>query len=191
VFTQRILVAEDKYLVAEDCAKELQEHGLDIIGPTGSLREALAAAKSTFLSGAMLDVDLRGQKIYRVADVLVDRNIPFVFYTGYLKTVLPGRFASISYFEKPSMQRAAISELLNRLKAGTSKLVPVVAQLLSSPDAAVSEQPLAPHTINRAAKYAQQNTVDPLSGVHAGINSRALLVRTYINRALSEAMHLH
>jgi hypothetical protein len=79
------------------------------------LQEALAAAKAGTMSGAIVDSDLRGQKAYRVADVLVSRKIPFVFYTGYPKVALPDRFASIPCFEKPLMQHAAVCELLNRL----------------------------------------------------------------------------
>jgi ActR/RegA family two-component response regulator len=112
---QRILIVEDEYFIADDCAKEVQAHGLGVVGPIPSLNEALTAAKTSTLGGAIVDSNLRGKKAYRVADVLVSRNIPFVFYTGYPKVSLPNRFASIPCFEKPLMQHAAIRELLNRL----------------------------------------------------------------------------
>jgi hypothetical protein len=73
------------------------------------------------MSGAIVDSDLRGQKAYRVADVLVSRRIPFVFYTGYPKVSLPDRFASIPCFEKPLMQHAAVRELLNWLGRDTEQ----------------------------------------------------------------------
>jgi CheY-like chemotaxis protein len=66
----RILVVEDEPIVAWDLADGL-----------GLLAEQLSQERG--LDGAVLDVNLGGEKVFPVADILAGRNIPFCFVTGY------------------------------------------------------------------------------------------------------------
>ena len=49
----------------------------------------------------MLDVNLAGQPIYPVADILASRGIPFVFVTGYNAEGIDRRYAHVPVLEKP------------------------------------------------------------------------------------------
>ena len=81
---RRLLVVEDNYIVAADITLALEERGVEVIGPAGSVGVALKLiAEQNPIDGAVLDVDLRGQRVYPVADALRDAGIPFVFTTGY------------------------------------------------------------------------------------------------------------
>jgi len=53
------------------------------------------------LDGAVLDLNLRGEMGFQVADILAERMVPFVFATGYDRAVIPERFAGIARCEKP------------------------------------------------------------------------------------------
>jgi hypothetical protein len=43
------------------------------------------------IDGAVVDVNLRGLMVYPAADLLAERQVPFVFVTGYDREVIPRR----------------------------------------------------------------------------------------------------
>lgn len=97
-----ILIVEDEYLLADDLATELRDHGATVVGPAATIEQALALlAENPPLDGAVLDVNLRGQPIFPVADELAGRGVPFVFATGYDSAAIPERFGGTPRCEKP------------------------------------------------------------------------------------------
>lgn len=98
----RILIVEDEYVVAFDMCRELEAMGHKVVGPAGTLEQALRlASTANDLQGAILDMNLSGKEIFPVADILLQRKVPFVFATGYGTAALPERFSSIVQIEKP------------------------------------------------------------------------------------------
>lgn len=79
----RILVVEDEFLVALEIEQMMLDLGCTVIGPIADLDEALAAASTMAIDGAVLDVNVGGRKIDPVADALAERGIPFILSTGY------------------------------------------------------------------------------------------------------------
>lgn len=79
----RVLVVEDEPIVAWDLADNLERRGCDIVGPAYDLAEAMALCREPAFDGAVLDVNLSGEKVFPVADTLAERAIPFCFVTGY------------------------------------------------------------------------------------------------------------
>lgn len=57
--------------------------GCEVIGPALHMEDAIALAREAAIDGATLDVNIVGEKVYPVADILTERGIPFVFLTGY------------------------------------------------------------------------------------------------------------
>jgi CheY-like chemotaxis protein len=103
---KRVLVVEDEYLVAMDMSAYLEAAGAHVVGPASNVRAALEAVEQMELDGAILDVNLRGEMAYPVADALVARGIPFVFTTGYDAHAVPARFAGVKRCEKPTTPEA-------------------------------------------------------------------------------------
>ena len=98
----RILVAEDEYLIADEFCMELGEAGAVVVGPAGTVEDALQLiASAPALDGAVLDVNLRGETVYPAADLLIERGVPFVFATGYDASIIPSRFGHVARCEKP------------------------------------------------------------------------------------------
>ncbi|HEY4043352.1 MAG TPA: response regulator [Rhodopila sp.] len=86
---KRVLVVEDEALVAmliEDC---LEGFGCDVVGPCNTVEAALEAARTQAFDVAVLDVNLRGSRVYPVAELLTDRHIPFLFLSGYGDEAIP------------------------------------------------------------------------------------------------------
>jgi len=87
-----ILVAEDEFLIAMQVEAILTQAGWNVIGPAGTLPEAVKLARSAACEAAVLDVNLRGERIDEVANILAGRGIPFLFTTGYSQEDLPARY---------------------------------------------------------------------------------------------------
>jgi len=110
-----ILVVEDEYLVAMDIAESLQELGYEVLGPAGSVDQALGLLnkEGDRLTGALLDINIRNERVYPVADALAKRGIPFAFATGYDAGTIPDRHAEVPRCEKP-VNRSQLARLLSR-----------------------------------------------------------------------------
>jgi PAS domain S-box-containing protein len=96
-----ILVVEDEAMVAMLVKDALDELGMEMDGPFTSLTSALAAAQTTHASAALLDVNLAGEFVYPVADVLRARGIPIVFTTGYGGEDVDARYGDVPVLTKP------------------------------------------------------------------------------------------
>ena len=99
---KRILLVEDEYFIVEDLSRAFAAVGAVVVGPAASVAEGLRlVAASGALDRAVLDIDLRGEMVYPVADALMTRRVPFVFATGYDREAFPERFSHCIRCEKP------------------------------------------------------------------------------------------
>lgn len=78
-----ILVVEDSPIVAAQIEDDLAEAGLTVIGPFANLAPAIEAATSRRIDAAVLDVNLYGDFVFPLAELLAARGVPFVLATGY------------------------------------------------------------------------------------------------------------
>ena len=101
LLARRVMIVEDEALVALVLADQLTELGLSVVGPCSSVAEAKAIADKGDFEAALLDVNLGGELVYPVADLLSARGIPFVFVTGYGRESIDRRFANAPVLEKP------------------------------------------------------------------------------------------
>ena len=104
---RQLLVVEDEYMIADDLSRALQERGASVIGPAGSVEDALELLQTEpRIDGAVLDINLRGECAYPIADALRARGVPFVFATGYDAWAIPEIYAGVPRLEKPVNIRA-------------------------------------------------------------------------------------
>src|SRR2546429_142493 len=87
----RILIVEDEYIIAFDLTRSLEELGIQVVGPAAGVAEALrlVVTDGDRLNGAILDINLRGERVYQVAQALAARGVPFMFATGYETSTIP------------------------------------------------------------------------------------------------------
>ncbi|WP_414472495.1 response regulator [Microvirga sp. M2] len=98
----RVLVVEDEYFIADDMAKALEKLGAEVVGPVPKPDKALMLLSSgEGIDAAVLDINLRGEEVFPVADALAERGIPFVFATGYDPSSVPVAYADVPRWEKP------------------------------------------------------------------------------------------
>jgi CheY-like chemotaxis protein len=115
-----VLVVEDEYLIAADLASVLESAGVNVIGPAGSVGDALELVHlhGAGLDGAVLDVNLREERVYPVAQALTDRGVPYIFTTGYDAMAIPESFASAPRHQKPVDQTALLRQLSVAVRRG-------------------------------------------------------------------------
>lgn len=98
----RVLVVEDEYYLADDARSILSDIGAEVLGPVATVAAARALIQSgQAIDGVLLDVNLRGEMAFDVADDLQSRGIPFAFVTGYDRNAIPDRFSGATRLEKP------------------------------------------------------------------------------------------
>jgi two-component SAPR family response regulator len=97
----RVLVVEDEMLIAVQIEDTLLRLGCEIVGPAAKLETALQLVDERQFDVAILDVTLRGGKVYPVAEKLAARGIPFVFASGYGDWALPAALRNRPRLMKP------------------------------------------------------------------------------------------
>jgi DNA-binding response OmpR family regulator len=97
----RVLVVEDEALIAFEIERTLEALGCEIVGPVSALETGLQLAQDAAVDAAILDVTVRGGKIYPVAEHLLARNIPFVLASGYGNWALPDTLRDLPRLTKP------------------------------------------------------------------------------------------
>ena len=106
---RKLLLVEDDGVVAHEVVRALEEDGAIVLGPAASVHDALALiGQHARLDGAVLDINLKGGKVYPVAALLAEHGVPFVFATNCSRAEIPRRYAAVPCFGKvPNPQRIA------------------------------------------------------------------------------------
>ena len=98
---KRILVVEDEAMIRMLLQDMLADLGHTLAGEAGRLDEALMLAQQGEFDVAILDVDLDGQPILPVVEILIERGLPFVFATGFGMGGVPERYRATPTLQKP------------------------------------------------------------------------------------------
>ncbi|HWH18257.1 MAG TPA: response regulator [Allosphingosinicella sp.] len=117
---RRILVVEDSPVVAVVLEEILLDLGCEVGGPIGNMAFAVEFAESEALDGAIIDLNIRGGKVYPVAEVLAARGIPFLLASGYADWSMPEQWQSRPRLAKPYTRDTVEQELIKLFAAESS-----------------------------------------------------------------------
>jgi CheY-like chemotaxis protein len=117
---KRVLVVEDELMIRMLLQDMLADLGCELAGEAGRIDEALTLAKQSEFDVAILDVNLNGQPISPVVDVLIERGLPFVFATGYGQRGVPEAYRKTPTLQKPFQAEA----LAQAIRAATPAHTP-------------------------------------------------------------------
>jgi CheY-like chemotaxis protein len=109
---RRVFVVEDEIMIRMLLEDMLNDLGYGVAASASGLDEAVALARTSDFDLAILDVDLNGDAVYPVADVLTQRGVPFVFSTGY-----GGRGLPAAYRDRPTLHKPFRLENLDKTLA--------------------------------------------------------------------------
>lgn len=112
----RVLVVEDEMMVSMLIEDMLADMGCHVVGPAARLDEAIELTKGAEIDCAVLDVNLGGQPIFPLADILRERGVPIAFATGYGDAGLREADRGTPVLQKP-FREGDLARVLGELKA--------------------------------------------------------------------------
>jgi CheY-like chemotaxis protein len=116
----RVLLVEDETFVSLLLEDMLEELGCAIAGIAQTVARGVALAREATIELAVLDVNVAGEKVTPVAEILRERGVPFVFSTGYGAAGLPPEWRSHHVVAKPF----AIDDLARALREASAARTP-------------------------------------------------------------------
>jgi CheY-like chemotaxis protein len=98
----RILVLEDEILIAMDVEQLCRDHGASEVTILRNLAEIGQESFPVEFDAAIVDLMLGGESTLDFAKSLYDRNIPFVFASGYSDVAeIESKFPGVALVSKP------------------------------------------------------------------------------------------
>ncbi len=120
---KRILLVEDEALIAMMVEDMLEELGLVLAAHVTQVDQALMLVNAQTLEdpgfdGAILDVNLDGEKVWPVAERLHAIGVPFILSSGASEAEVPALFADVPSLLKPYTFETVKSALEDMLGLG-------------------------------------------------------------------------
>jgi CheY-like chemotaxis protein len=103
---RRVLVVEDELMIRMLLDGMVTDLGHTVVGEAGGIEDATRLAKEAEFDVAILDVNLNGQPITPVVEILIQRGLPFVFATGYGARGVPEAYRANPTLQKPFQSEA-------------------------------------------------------------------------------------
>jgi DNA-binding NtrC family response regulator len=107
----KILIVEDEAPIALNLAAAVAQAGGTVIGPAASVQASFGLMAEHTLDGALLDIRLRSETSFPLADVLAVLGIPFVFVSGLSSALMPYTHRERPLFDKPYDVQDVIASL--------------------------------------------------------------------------------
>jgi two-component sensor histidine kinase len=121
---RRFLVVEDEPLIGLDIVAALESAKADVEGPVTTVEKACELIEQSRFDGVLLDANLHGDPVDLIADALSQRDIPFVFVTGYSGNALPEAFRAIPVLSKPCSSEQVIEAAIGLVARTEAALIP-------------------------------------------------------------------
>ena len=96
-----ILLVEDEVLIRMMLVQMVEELGHRVVAEACSVDVGRSLAKTEEYDLAILDINLQGFNVRPVAEVVMDRGLPFFFLSGYGPEVVPDGFNGMPLLNKP------------------------------------------------------------------------------------------
>ena len=116
---QRILVAEDEVLIADDLSAAVSEAGGVVVGPVASVRDGLALIAREAVHAAILDVRLIDGEVSPIAAALLERGAVVVFHSASpVPKAIIDRYGDVVLCPKPMLSNHVVRALADLLSSG-------------------------------------------------------------------------
>ena len=98
---RRILVVEDSPVVAPFTADVLSDLGCVVLGPAPTMAAARTLVEDEDFDAAIMDIHIRGERVFSLCEILDARAIPFVLTSGYANWDVPEQWSDRPRLQKP------------------------------------------------------------------------------------------
>jgi CheY-like chemotaxis protein len=114
-------VVEDSPVVAPFTADVLGELGCEVVGPAPNMAAARELIEEGAFDAALMDVHIRGERVFPLCELLEAKDVPFVLTSGYGDWQVPEKLEKRPRLQKPytiAQVERALSKLLHRKMKG-------------------------------------------------------------------------
>jgi two-component SAPR family response regulator len=109
---RRILVVEDEVILAMEIVAEIEDNNGVVLGPVATLDAGIVALQEQKPDACIVNINLGREKVYDLADRLIDEDVPFVFASSEPRAAIPDRFNDIPLHTKPINMVEAAAALM-------------------------------------------------------------------------------
>ena len=98
---RRILVVEDSPVVGPFTVDILADLGCKVVGPAPNMASARKIIEDGLFDAALMDIHIRGERVFPLCELLEARGVPFVFTSGYADWTMPDKWRDRPRLQKP------------------------------------------------------------------------------------------
>lgn len=98
---KRILVVEDSPVVGPFTADLLADLGCEVVGPAPNMAAGRELIEVADFDAAIMDVHIRGERVFPLCDALEAKGVPFVLTSGYADWTMPDKWRDRPRLQKP------------------------------------------------------------------------------------------
>lgn len=98
---RRILVVEDSPVVGPFTADMLGELGCEVVGTAPNMAAARQLIEAGGFDAALMDVHIRGERVFPLCETLDAKGIPFIFTSGYADWHMAEKWHDRPRLQKP------------------------------------------------------------------------------------------
>jgi CheY-like chemotaxis protein len=112
---RRILIVEDSPVVGPFTADLLADLGCKVVGPAPNMAAARELLESERFEAALMDIHIRGERVFPLCEMLEAKRVPFVLTSGYADWQIPEKWQDGPRLQKPytiDQVRQALVEVL-------------------------------------------------------------------------------
>jgi CheY-like chemotaxis protein len=98
---RRILLIEDSPVVGPFTADLLEELGCAPVGPAPNMAAARELIENESFDAALMDIHIRGERVFPLCAMLAAKSVPFVLTSGYADWHVPEEWQDRPRLQKP------------------------------------------------------------------------------------------
>ena len=98
---RRILIVEDSPVLAPFTVDVLEELGCAVVGPAPNMAAAREMVDAGEFDAALMDVHIRGERVFPLCEALAAKGVPFVLTSGYADWTMPEKWDGRPRLQKP------------------------------------------------------------------------------------------
>jgi CheY-like chemotaxis protein len=114
---RRILLVEDSPVVGPFTADLLVDLGCEVVGPAPSMAAARELIEGDAFDAAIMDVHIRGERVFPLCEMLEAKGVPFVLTSGYADWTMADKWQDRPRLRKPYRIHDVRSALVDLLAA--------------------------------------------------------------------------
>ena len=98
---RRILLIEDSPVVGPFTVDLLEDIGCTVVGPAPNMAAARELIEGDRFDAALMDIHIRGERVFPLCELLEDKGVPFVLTSGYADWQMPEKWDGRPRLQKP------------------------------------------------------------------------------------------